>query len=99
VGASRSEEARRTNRIARDDDDDDDDDDNDDDWLRLMEDGWSTVVDADEMCVLIGARCPLKNLFLFAYAAQSSLTLTISPTSNSSIHFLPVHANFKYSTL
>ena len=56
MGASRSEEARRTNRIARDiddDDDDDDDNDNDDDdddnWLRLMEDGWSTVDDADEM--------------------------------------------------
>ena len=75
MGASRSEEARRSNRIARgggdddddddDDGDDDDDDDDDDDWLRLMEDGWSAVVDADETCVLIGARCPLQDLPIY----------------------------------
>ncbi len=96
MGASRSEEARRSNRIARgggddddgdddddddgDDRDDDDDSDDDDDWLRLMEDGWSAVVDADETCVLIGARCPLQDLFMFAYVvvAQSSLTINLT---------------------
>ena len=68
MGASRSEEARRSNRIARgggDDDDGDEDDDGDDDWLRLMEDGWSAVADADETCVLIGARCPLQDLPIY----------------------------------
>ena len=68
MGASRSEEARRSNRIARgggDDDDGDEDDDGDDDWLRLMEDGWSAVVDANETCVLIGARCPLQDLPIY----------------------------------
>ena len=80
MGANRSEEAR-SNRIARGGDDDDDD------WLRLMKDGWSMVVDADEICSDWGSLSTPRSVLLRA------LSLSNGKFQNLFTYFLPMHAN------